>query len=521
MMKKVLFLLIAVAIFFCGCSSSSSQNSRDGISANPDETVSGPAVITGREVISWLDTRLNKNGYPTLEMGVHSELTHAFASASYQCDLYIPSRGMYLYFISDPEDNRLHQLIFYTNHDEISAPAEELQSYILSSLPFFFEPDRWEELSNQLAIGVSSGKGQSLAANGAFEYFHENNEAFTAFNVCATGEELIDMQALDFANGEITSQKIDWTIADFVAKLDEYAMKKEMPLLSDTRPVSVGAEDLEGLSPDICEGVYYSLGPGVRMYLFASDAGRLERVEFIALLNSVTSDSLSRFGYTLTIAVNALDDARASDILDTIKIDNISREENRPAIGGRMNYFYSVTNESLGLYISRNSPMVSVSKNQEPANNIEEGSQSKIETRVEANNLVPSDSPAKPPETVKKSGNPYTEGSPRFEGWLCEKLDVRSDSTTVKPVNPKTSFKSGETLYLAGRYYGWAGEENLTLIWEWPDGTTSENERYYFVAGNQESWGCSQSCNPGPGSLTIIMDSTGQTLATFEFTITD
>ncbi len=538
-MEKIFALLMVVALFFCGCSRSSSsvdsgskstsEQETSNISVNPTVTgqetsnVSVNPTVIGQEIVSLLDARLNKNGYPTLIMGLHSELTYAFGGVSYQCDLYIPSCGMYLYFISDPEDGSLRQFTFYTNYDEILPPSEILQGYILSSLPFFFEPDTWENLSNQLGIGVSSGKGQSFASTGKFEYSYESNETFACFNACALSEESIDIKTLDFANGRITPQKIDWTTSDFIKKLDEYAKKKDLPLLSDTRPVSVEAADLEGLSSDIREGSYYSLGSGVRMYLFTSAEGRLERVEFVTLLNSVTSDSLSRFAYLLTITVNLLDDAQASDILDTIEIDNVSQEGKRLAVGGQMNYSYYVDNKSLLCTISRNSPIVSMSNDEEPANDSEKETEPKIETQPEAtNDSDSSNSVSKPPETVKKSKNPYTEGTPRFEGWLCEGFDMESDPTTVKPVNPKTTFKLGETIYLAGRYYGWTGEEHLTFIWNYPDGATDESKRYYMVAGKQESSGYSRDYgSSGQGSLTIIMDSTGQTLATLLFTLTE
>jgi hypothetical protein len=290
---------------------------------------------------------------------------------------------------------------------------------------------------------------------------------------------MIYPETLDFENGIITPQKDHWSVFNFIYDLRKCDDGNSMNFLNDAQPVAVGESELKGLSLDIREGVYYSLGSGVRMYLFTSDQGRLERVEFIALLDLVTTDSLIKFGYTTAKAVKLFDEAQSSDILDTIRIDDFGYEDSRIAVGGKMNYLYNVSKDSIGLFISRNSPIVYLNKD--------------IEAERE-----------------------YLEGPLRFEGCLY---------SGVTPTNPSTSFWPGSIIWLQGRICGLRSKEDFTLTYHFPNGTTDTINRYGATAGDDLDFGMEldfSSLDPasyGSGSLTITMDSTGQTIATFPFMV--
>jgi hypothetical protein len=96
---------------------------------------------------------------------------------------------------------------------------------------------------------------------------------------------------------------------------------------------------------------------------------------------------------------------------------------------------------------------------------------------------------------------------------------VTSDLYTVKPINPKTQFKTGEQIWIAGRYSGWEEEKNLTFIIYKPDGTTEKQKRFYMTAGDQEHNGLSKIYTTGTGRAIIKMDETGEVLATLYFEI--
>ncbi|HHY25761.1 MAG TPA: hypothetical protein GX523_03225 [Desulfitobacterium dehalogenans] len=356
-MSKILKLISMLLIFAflisgCGSTSSSSDDTNTEVESNTSLN------LTEKGIIEHIDERLKKYGYSTLESGLQSTIIREVNGESYQCDLFIPSSGMYFYFLTKESTGELYQFTYKTIQAEISIPANTMQGYIADTLPYIFEPDAWEELTKQLDINNADDVTAVVATEEGREYHYNKNDVSSYLHAIPINMEVIDVEQLDFESGKIRPQQIDWYEANFVDTMNSYFKKQSFPLLS--KPVPLAKEELKDLPSDIIEGVYYSLGSGVRLYLYTSDSGRLERVEYIVLLNTVTDSSVSNFGYGLTTTVQMLDYALSSDILDTINMADAVTTGNRFAIGGQMSYFYSVDSNSITCFCSRISPLVSL-----------------------------------------------------------------------------------------------------------------------------------------------------------------
>ncbi len=356
MLSKILKLAPMIVIFaflISGCGSSGEVSNE-----TTPPTESYHLNISETDIIEHMDERLGKHGYTTLDAGLQSVLTKEVNGENYRCNLFLPSNGMYFYFLTKESTGELYQFTYKTVQAEISASANMMNGYIANTLPYIFEPDTWEALIEELQLDAADDVTTAFAEREDKGYHYSKSDAASYFHLIPLKGEVIDIDQLDFENGEIRPQQIDWHESDFVDKLNSYFEKQSFPPLSDPTPMS--DEELEGLPKDIIKGVYYSLGSGVRLYLYSSDSGRLERAEYIVLLNNVTNNSLSNFGYAFTITVQMLDNAKADAILDELDMANLASKTSRSAIGGQMDYFYSVDKDGIIAFFSRISPLVSL-----------------------------------------------------------------------------------------------------------------------------------------------------------------
>ena len=141
---------------------------------------------------------------------------------------------------------------------------------------------------------------------------------------------------------------------------------------------------------------------------------------------------------------------------------------------------------------------------------------------------VPSSDTTSSPETTASNNtnttpatpqqNTPTPSTPFFTGSTCLEIDYNGDGM---PVSNVTSFTGTDTVVIAGRLEGVTGENNLTLRWVFPDGFVEEDKYYYTRNGETINLGKSaEYIGSGSSSVSVILDSTGEVLATYYFTVT-
>lgn len=101
-----------------------------------------------------------------------------------------------------------------------------------------------------------------------------------------------------------------------------------------------------------------------------------------------------------------------------------------------------------------------------------------------------------------------------FTGGVCSHLVSFGNGT---PPDNKTDFIDGEEVCFTGRFSGFSGEYDVTFIGAFPDGTTT-TDKLKVMSNDVIGYGWVD-CGIGTGNFKIILDSTGEVLAYYEFTI--
>ena len=106
--------------------------------------------------------------------------------------------------------------------------------------------------------------------------------------------------------------------------------------------------------------------------------------------------------------------------------------------------------------------------------------------------------------------------SPAFEGSTCLNIDVN----TGMPESNITSFVSTDRVIVAGRLTGITDKTNLIFQWEFPNGTTNEDKLYNLENDRTINMGYyAENMGSGNGSVSVILETTNETLATYNYTI--
>jgi hypothetical protein len=110
-----------------------------------------------------------------------------------------------------------------------------------------------------------------------------------------------------------------------------------------------------------------------------------------------------------------------------------------------------------------------------------------------------------------------TASKPTFTGSMCHGININ----TGMPANNVSSFDISDNVMFAGQLTGVSGENNLIFRWTFPDGSTQDDMCYYLKNGETTNNGhYASNLGTGSGSVTVILESTGETLATYYYTIT-
>ncbi len=122
--------------------------------------------------------------------------------------------------------------------------------------------------------------------------------------------------------------------------------------------------------------------------------------------------------------------------------------------------------------------------------------------------------------TIYRVGSPY-EGPPdppSFNGNLCTAIDTE----TGLPVDNVDAFYLNQRICIAGCLQDIAGENDVILRWNFPDGSTDDVSLYGITENDAFNTGynCAD-LGSGYGSVSVILQSSGEHLATFYFTIYD
>ena len=108
--------------------------------------------------------------------------------------------------------------------------------------------------------------------------------------------------------------------------------------------------------------------------------------------------------------------------------------------------------------------------------------------------------------------------APSFTGSTC--LDI--DSDTGMPASKVTHFTITDDVIVAGRLSGVLGENNLIVRIVCPDGTVDDTLQYYIVnnetinVGTNAEW-----IGVGNGTAQVILERTGEVLATYSFVVSE
>lgn len=108
--------------------------------------------------------------------------------------------------------------------------------------------------------------------------------------------------------------------------------------------------------------------------------------------------------------------------------------------------------------------------------------------------------------------------NPSFNGGTC--LDI--DYNTGMPAYIVSQFTLNDDIMVAGCLSGVTGENNLIVRFICPDGTTDDTLQYYIV--NNETINTALNADyigVGTGTVQVILEATGQVLATYAYTITE
>lgn len=117
-------------------------------------------------------------------------------------------------------------------------------------------------------------------------------------------------------------------------------------------------------------------------------------------------------------------------------------------------------------------------------------------------------------QVTTSSNTDITSPKIKFEGGICSEIDDWGDGM---PTDNNTEFVDGDNICLAGRLIGIQSETAITLKWCLPDGTVEYNN---FSRSNSEAFNLGKMyCGIGNGSVTITLDSTGEVLGYYEFTV--
>lgn len=142
----------------------------------------------------------------------------------------------------------------------------------------------------------------------------------------------------------------------------------------------------------------------------------------------------------------------------------------------------------------------------------------RISTSVSPSNPSTDTVPEIPSTPTNPNDSTTQPTSASFEGSTC--LDINTD--TGMPLSNVTLFSLEDTVFIAGRLCGVTGENNLTIIWTHPNGLVEEVKQYYIVNNETINTGnYAEYMGVGEGYVSVRLDSTGEILATYYFTITN
>ena len=85
-----------------------------------------------------------------------------------------------------------------------------------------------------------------------------------------------------------------------------------------------------------------------------------------------------------------------------------------------------------------------------------------------------------------------------------------------------TSFTMKDVVMIAGKLSGVTGENNIVIRWRFPNGAIDDDMQYYVKNNDTINIGISAEwIGSGSGSVSVILQKTGETLATYYFTVAD
>lgn len=107
---------------------------------------------------------------------------------------------------------------------------------------------------------------------------------------------------------------------------------------------------------------------------------------------------------------------------------------------------------------------------------------------------------------------------PTFTGGTCTDIDVY----TGMPASIVSKFLTTDIIMIAGRLSGISGQQNMIISWVYPNGAT-ESRRVYYMTNNETTnigyYG--YETGAGSGSVSVSLESTGEVLATYYFTVVE
>lgn len=510
----VSILILLISMCACGAPSSLPSSSESPSSSSVADIPIQNIGITKEDIITTLDRRLSEQGYPTISKSLRSTLPHTIEGVEYIYDFYGISDGIFIFFISDTEGNVI-QFTYLTDDSKIKLGAAMLGGYLVTTLPYVFDPVHYEELYDVLHMFAEGDVSRYTENDTCHFYYYTKPKDSTRFEVSLPGSESMDIFNLDYSQGDVTEPEIDWTLDSFVDYLNEFNTEGMMPKLDISKMGKVPVEELEGLSPDIMEGGYFDLGKSSRMYLYTSACGRLERIEFILLKDKMDEASISAFGFGISASTHTLEPEKAKDVLNTINIADLTSESPRMAPGGKMDFYYSYDSDLVLCTISRQSPWLSFSPVTRPTTPPTVNEPDKASAQEPTDERVPpvckeySEEDVSVPAPDKSAAPLKITG-----GGLYLDLDIK-----MNPIGDAvTEFYSNENIY-AFVYFDRPIEKVVPRItWQFPDGTVLKSLPF-GIEGSDRSFRGFVSDTHGLGQGSVTIEHNGEVLATYPFEV--
>lgn len=334
--------------------------------------------FTQDEWISLVDQRMEKYNYPTLSTAIHSATEVITDKGSViSCERYELIKGIEFYFLEQPTSDLLQQIIFSVDQGKLSAQDYTLLGYLEGSLPFFLEPDAYQELEKRLNLSSVTDTLETTASGEIRQYRFEKKSDIATLYIYPIGKDIISLGLLEFEDNSIVDPKYEngeqfvWTADNFIKEMDTRLSNAALPTLSANGITTVNNNH---------NVLAASFGATTDCYLFTSqETEELEGVYFICNYEKSESNSLSAWGFALVTSIQVFDHADYESISNDLMIDQVSPGVYRESSGTLMDYTYMVEGSIISCIIWRKSdkPAINTTENN---NNLQSSSSSDIES---------------------------------------------------------------------------------------------------------------------------------------------